>query len=193
MPYGGSYYSLGDFKIDNDGAASFLENKFIQEVSGEDVQAPIRVALNIVDLFWHVAPGKQDPPIEVTNFRELCSLALKKTDEMSIRKLCYYIFKNLIVFDRGDELCFLLKMWNLYMMDEGNAKASKQHFGDFTKATELSDYIMRIEPEDQELVCLRRFDAPGRSEKDLLNIPINERYEKADSVIAFIMDAIRHF
>ncbi|VFQ78096.1 unnamed protein product [Cuscuta campestris] len=83
--YGGSYHSLGDFKIDNDGAAFFLENKFIQEASGEDVQAPIRVALNIVDLFWHVAPGKQDPPIEVKNFRELCSLALKKTDEMSIR------------------------------------------------------------------------------------------------------------
>ncbi|VFQ78097.1 unnamed protein product [Cuscuta campestris] len=37
--YGGSYHSLGDFKIDNDGAAFFLENKFIQEASGEDVQA----------------------------------------------------------------------------------------------------------------------------------------------------------
>ncbi|VFQ95241.1 unnamed protein product [Cuscuta campestris] len=217
---GGAHTHLGDVLIRR-GRVIYEKNGFEKPASLASLKKCILALKQIILMILNVAKTKvSHAPVSIVKFLELCETALalekgKVNEELvkigRLRKFCYFVFKNPVVYDRDDEFKYLFKIKNLVEMDEVGFKNHVELKGCF------DGYVKRITKGDKELHQIRCFNSQinnakgpkkgkkatvlGKSKKskkskknkNVKKDAINNMYDDPYNCIRLILNIIRHF
>ncbi|RAL37641.1 hypothetical protein DM860_000335 [Cuscuta australis] len=141
----------------------FITASFCLSSKSCKLEKCILVLKQIFLMILNVAKTKvSHAPVSIIKFLELCETAValdkdKLNEELvklrRLRKFCYFIFKNPVVYNRNDEFKYLFKIKNLVEMDELGFKNHVELKGCF------DDYVKRITKGDRELHQIKCFNS----------------------------------